>query len=242
MPTHPFWSAMPPAMANEILVSTQRDNKKLYRTLVEIMAPALNRRVPKILEMPKIERHAAFVQLLSRPESEAVSFNLLSQWLVREHGPMLCCWLDALQIPHDNAGCTDRFPSCPSPAVLRAGIDKLLETHDPGLVAIYLTTFNEIEEVHWQPLADALKADPRLRFGPAAKDPRPIPAREEEASASDVRASAEDSTDAPPSGTLDAQAAAAVKEDDDPEESPAVSGSSIHHGKSAKPVDPITGT
>ena len=52
-----------------------------------------------LLEMPKKERHAVWIQILSRPEMEVLSFNLLSTWLIEAQRPMLCAWLDALGWP-----------------------------------------------------------------------------------------------------------------------------------------------
>jgi hypothetical protein len=224
---------MPPTFAHDILLSTQKDNKKLYRKAVEIMAPAMGRRLPKVLEMPKLERHAAFVQLLARSESEPLSFNLLSQWLLREQSPMLCDWLDTLGIAHDSSGCTGAFPPAPSKEVLRAAAGQLLAKYSPGLVLLYLATFNEIDEVRWKALEELLGSEPRLKLSvlsslAVAPTPAATPTDDENGM---VCAS-----------SSDPQAATAVNEDDDPDESPAVGGSSIPRRKQNRPPDPITGT
>lgn len=155
---------MNPVRAHGILVDTQRGNKKLYRTVVESLAPGIGKRVPVIMELPKLERHAAFTQLLSQAMAEQLSFNILSQWLVQEHVPMLCAWLDALGIEHDAKGCANTFPECPPEAKLKAGLDALLKDNDPEVVSIYLITFNEIDEVQWEALTKLLEEDPRLQL------------------------------------------------------------------------------
>lgn len=167
MATHTLWSEMSPLLAHEILLSTQKGNKKLYRTAVEIMAPAIGRRVPKVLEMPKVERHAVFTQLLSQPQSDALSFNLLSQWFVRDHVELLCAWLDALGIAHDDQGCADTFPAAPDKAALEKALNAVLKAYDPTLVKVYLTTFNDIDDVDWKPLTELLESDARLQLEPA---------------------------------------------------------------------------
>jgi len=166
MPTHFFWAQISPPRAHEILLSAQETNKKLYRTAVEVMAPNIGLRPHRVLEMPKVERHAAFAQMLARPQLEVLSFNLISHWLIENHSDLLALWLDTLKIPHDGRGCANSFPPCPDEAVLRDGVKTLLEKYEPELVSMYLNAFNEIDEVHWPKLQEILSKEPRLQ--PAA--------------------------------------------------------------------------
>lgn len=168
-PTHTIWSTLPAPLANEILIAVQKGNKKLYRTAVEVMAPRMGIRVPILLELPKTERHATWIQILSRPEMEVLSFNLLSAWLIDTQRPMLCAWLDALGIEHGENGCADTFPPEPDAAKLKKGVDVLLEKFDPQIVGVYLRTFNQIDETRWTALDEIIKNDPRLQAkAPAA--------------------------------------------------------------------------
>ena len=164
--THAIWPTLTPSFANDVLVTVQKSNKKLYRTAVEVMAPRMGVRVPILLEMPKAQRHATWVRVLSHPQLEVLSFNLFSAWLIESQRPMLCAWLDALSIEHGENGCADHFPPEPSPELLREGIDKLLQTYDPKLVAIYLRCFNAIDETGWPALEEILRTDPRLELKP----------------------------------------------------------------------------
>jgi hypothetical protein len=162
-PTHTLWPTLPPQLANDILLSVQKANKKLYRTAVEVMAPRMGIRVPTLIEMPKSQRHATWIQILSRPEMEVLSFNLLSAWLIDSQRPMLCAWLDTLGIEHGENGCADDFPPQPDPALLRKGVDVLLEKFDPQIVGVYLRTFNQIDETQWPALDEILRNEPRLQ-------------------------------------------------------------------------------
>jgi hypothetical protein len=167
MPTHSIWPLLPPALANEILLSVQKTNKKLYRTALEVMAPRMGIRVPLLVEMPKAQRHATWIQILGRPELEALSFNLFSTWLIESQRPMLCAWLDALGIEHGDNGCADAFPPEPPAERLKQGVDALLGRFDPTVVAVYLRCFNQIDETHWPALEEIVKNDPRLALRPA---------------------------------------------------------------------------
>ena len=162
-PTHAIWPTLPPQLANDILLAVQKGNKKLYRTAVEVMAPRMGVRVPTLLESPKAQRHATWIQILGRPEMEVLSFNLLSAWLIETQRPMLCAWLDALGIEHGENGCADTFPPQPDAALLKKGVDVLLEKFPPQIVGVYLRTFNQIDETRWPALDEILSAEPRLQ-------------------------------------------------------------------------------
>jgi hypothetical protein len=155
---------MPLPLANDILLSVQKTNKKLYRTAVEVMAPRMGIRVPILIEMPKAGRHATWIQILGRPEMEVLSFNLLSTWLIETQRPMLCAWLDALGIEHAENGCADTFPPQPDAVALKKGVDLLLGKFDPVMVTVYLRCFNQIDETQWPDLDKILRDDPRLQL------------------------------------------------------------------------------
>ena len=165
-PTHTIWPTLPPQLANEILLGVQKGNKKLYRTAVEVMAPRMGVRVPTLLEMPKAQRHATWIQILSRPEMEVLGFNILSTWLIETQTPMLCAWLDSLGIEHGENGCADTFPPEPAAAKLKKGVDVLLEKFDPQIVSVYLRAFNQIDETQWPALDEIVKTDKRLQARP----------------------------------------------------------------------------
>lgn len=155
---------LPPEFANDILLSVQKSNKKLYKTAVEIMAPRMGVRVPILIEMPKAQRHATWIQILARPEMEVLSFNLISTWLIEKQRPLLCAWLDALDIAHGENGCADTFPPQPAPDVLKKGVDLLLKKFDPLVVSVYLRCFNQIDETRWPVLDEILSKESRLQL------------------------------------------------------------------------------
>ncbi|HUB65862.1 MAG TPA: hypothetical protein VL981_00085 [Candidatus Methylacidiphilales bacterium] len=168
-PTHTLWNAMPTRLALDILLAVQKSNKKLYRTAIEVMAPRMGMRIPKLLESPKVQRHSAWIPILARPEMEVLSFNILSSWLIETQRPMLCAWLDVLGIEHADNGCAETFPPQPDPAKLKEGVDLLLEKFDPVIVSVYLQSFNQIDETQWPMLDEILRNDARLQL----KSPAP---------------------------------------------------------------------
>lgn len=165
MATHQIWSALTPAQAHEALCNVQDNNKKIYRSALDLLAPHMRLRVPKVLEMPKVERHALWQQILSQPLMENLSFNLLSCWLVATQQPLLCAWLDAVGIAHDARGYFERgLETEPDTARLQGAIDQLLSKFDPKQVAIYLRVFNQIDSIQWNNLEKVLETDIRLKL------------------------------------------------------------------------------
>ncbi|PTX99655.1 hypothetical protein DB346_17675 [Verrucomicrobia bacterium LW23] len=157
---------MPAALANDICITAQTTNKRLYNTALEVAVPRMAMRRGKVMEMPKIQRHAFFAKIFAYPQMEALTFNLLSNWLVEKQVDMLVLWLDTLGIPHNGKGCADNFPFVPDAAKLSEGIAKLLEKYDPWLVKLYLVTFNEIDETHWPELNRLINENETLQNAP----------------------------------------------------------------------------
>jgi hypothetical protein len=164
MSTTPIWGALAPETAHQIFLCAQETQKKLYKSAVEGLAKHMGLRPNRVLEMPKVERHAAWQKLLTHPQLEPLSFNFLCHWLLTTQGPLLSAWLDALGIPHDGGGVVEDFPPAPSQAALKKAVDAVLAKFDPKLVTVYLRTFNEIEGVHWDDLDALIAEDPRLKL------------------------------------------------------------------------------
>ncbi len=165
MATHTIWTSFSPQESHEILCKIQDENKKLYRSTVEILSKQMQKRVPVVLEMPKIERHSIWQQILSHPMLENLSFNLLSAWLVSEHSPLLCAWLDALAIPHDPQGFfqADKLEA-PTSEKLKTALESVLEKFPAKTVSIYLHVFNRIEGIEWKELNQLIETEPRLKL------------------------------------------------------------------------------
>ncbi len=166
LPTHTLWPSIPAPLASEILLSVQKSNKKLYRTALEVMAPRMGVRVPILIEVPKAQRHATWVQILGRPEMEMLSFNSLSTWLIDTQTPMLCAWLDSLGIAHGDNGCADDFPPEPDAALIKKGVDALLEKFDPPLSRPTCAP----STASTRPTGPAPGGNPQVRLPPRAEE------------------------------------------------------------------------
>lgn len=162
MATSLIWSKIEAPLAHEIILCAQETKKKVYKAALDIFTKQMGLRANKILEMPKVERHLVWQKLLAQGHLEALSFNLLSHWLMETQTPMLSAWLDTLGVKHNGKGVTDIFPDCPPAAKLQEAIDVLLAKFPAQHVSIYLRAFNDIDGVQWEALDKLIESDKRL--------------------------------------------------------------------------------
>jgi hypothetical protein len=95
---------------------------------------------------------------------EDVAGNLLRGWLLKRHVGILCDVLDALGIAHKE-GVVDDLPDSVDDAKLKAAVETLLAKHPHEIVAVYLLTFNHMNQTRWAHLDVLMQGDPRLQLG-----------------------------------------------------------------------------
>ncbi|KIE59233.1 hypothetical protein A946_00420 [Methylacidiphilum kamchatkense Kam1] len=165
MPTYFIWNSISEELSHQILLCAQQSDKKLYRLLLDMVSKGFGIRINKLLEMPKIKRHALCKKVLSHPRSETMSFYLLSHWLIETQSPMLCRWLDMLGIAHDEKGILEVDPEEPPLETLQQAVNTLFEEFPKEYVSIYLQGFYEMEGVKWKNLGSLMANDPRFKIG-----------------------------------------------------------------------------
>jgi hypothetical protein len=157
-----IWQRISNEKAYEIIRVVNETNKKLYRKTLELLSPHMGLRAVIVLEMPKQERHKAWIEFFRQPQYVSFAFNFLSWWLMNRHQAMLTTWLDTLGIKHVK-GVAEEFPSEePAMDLLVKGVNQLMGMYDAEDVKIYLRAFYEIDEVQWPALATLIETDARL--------------------------------------------------------------------------------
>lgn len=155
--------------AAEIFLYLHKEQKPVYKAAIQGLANQRNLRPVFIERKLPDERHAWMKAALSRPVSETLATHLVQAWLLGAHKPMLCDFLDALGIAHDEDGTVEEIPPAPAREKIAAAIDHLLGKYPAESVAIYLHAFRDMDSsVQWPPLNDILSDDPRLQLGGAA--------------------------------------------------------------------------
>ncbi|MDQ3622071.1 MAG: hypothetical protein M3463_06225 [Verrucomicrobiota bacterium] len=158
---------MSPAVAAQLFAFLIEKEKPLYKATLESLAQQRKLRPVFVERKPREERHAWLHENLGRKASKGVAAHLLQIWLVGAHRKLLCDFLDALGIAHEENGTVETLPPAPSREALVAAIDGLLASHDPEIVAVYLHTFQALDEKGWPALEELLGEDERLKLSAA---------------------------------------------------------------------------
>ena len=157
---------MTPRVASQIFAFLFEKEKPLYKATLETLAKKRNLRPVFVERKPRDARFAWLKDSLSRPLNDGVASHLLQVWLIGTQGPLLCDFLDALGIAHDENGTVEQLPPAPAKEQLAGAIDTVLSKHDAAVVAVYLHTFQALhEEGGWSTLGELLEADARLKLG-----------------------------------------------------------------------------
>ena len=160
---------MSSATAAEIFSYMQKEQKPVYKAAIQGLANQRNLRGVFIERKPPNERHPWMQSALSRPVSDNLATHLVQAWLLGANKEMLCDFLDALEIAHDEDGTVEELPPEPPKEKIAAAAERLLEKYPAESVAIYLHAFRDMDSsVQWPALNDLLSGHPRLQFGASA--------------------------------------------------------------------------
>jgi hypothetical protein len=155
---------MPAETAQQLFSYLFEKDKPLYKATIDSLAQQRKLRPVFIERKPRHERHTWMKEALGRKQNEGVAAHLLQIWLIGAHKQLLCDFLDTLGIAHDENGTIEELPPAPPKEALAAAVGKLLETHDPTVVAIYMHAFQALDNEGWSTLEELLHEDARLRL------------------------------------------------------------------------------
>ena len=161
---HEIFARMPEPVSEQLLGYLFEKEKPLYKATINTLTKQRKLRPVFVERKPRTERHAWMRDVLGKKANESVAAHLLQIWLVGAHAKLLCDFLDALGIAHDENGTIEELPSAPEKVKLTAAIDTVSASHDPGVVAVYMHAFQALDEKGWSTLEELLAEDPRLKL------------------------------------------------------------------------------
>jgi hypothetical protein len=168
MKAHELFANMSEPLAAEVFTFLHEHEKAVYKAAIQGLANQRNLRAVFVERKPRIERHAWMKAALSRPVSDTLATHLLQAWLLGANKPMLCDFLDALGIAHEEDGTVEVIPPSPPKEQIQAAVDQLVTKYNPQAVAVYLHAFRDMDSsVQWPPLNEILVEDQRLQFAAA---------------------------------------------------------------------------
>lgn len=162
---HEIVARLSPALTDQLFAFIQGKERKLYAATIDTLAKQRNFRPVFVERMPAPRRHAWMKEQLGRATNVTVAAQLLQIWFVGAHSDLLCDFLDALGIKHDDNGTIEDLPPPPEKAALGTAIDVIMTKHEPALVAAYLHSFQALDDAGgWPSLAELLAEDERLKL------------------------------------------------------------------------------
>jgi len=162
---HEIIAHLSPELSAEFFTHLQRQEKQLYKATIETLAKQRRFRATFIEKKQPAERHAWMKDALGRTQNITVAAHVLQIWFISAHKDLLCDFLDALKIEHDENGTVEQLPESPDKASLKAAVETLLAKHPVGIVAAYLHSFQALhDEQGWPPLEEILAEDGRLKL------------------------------------------------------------------------------
>ncbi len=169
MKAHELFQQMSPQLAAEVFLFLQKEEKPVYKAAIQGLANQRNLRGIFIERKPPNERHPWMKSALSRPLSDTLATHLLQAWLLGANKGMLCDFLDALGVAHEEDGTVEELPACPPKETVEAAVDQLLTKYSAETVAVYLHAFRDMDSsVQWPALSEILSEDARLQLHASA--------------------------------------------------------------------------
>ena len=167
MKAHEIFQRISPALAADVFRSLQKDQQAVYKAAIQGLANQRNLRPVFVERKPPDERYAWMQAALGRKISDALAAHVVQAWLLGANRQMLCDFLDALGIAHDEDGTVEQLPPSPPKETLAEAVNQLLGKYPHEQVAVYLNAFQEMDSAaNWAPLAEILQEEPRLQFAP----------------------------------------------------------------------------
>ncbi|HEY2801810.1 MAG TPA: hypothetical protein VGI85_14565 [Chthoniobacterales bacterium] len=166
MKSHEIFQQMSPALAAEIFTYLQQEQKPVLKAAIQGLANQRKLRAVFVERKPPNERYVWLQNALARKISDTLAAHLLQAWLLSAQKPMLCDFLDSVEIKRDEDGTVDELPESPPKEKLREAVDQLVAKYPGEAVAVYLHAFHDMDsEVSWPPLGELLVEDERLKLG-----------------------------------------------------------------------------
>lgn len=166
MKAHEIYQQLDPELLHRMLDWFREKERSVYKTALDTMAKDRKLRLVYLQRKPLPEQYAWIRKTLQLRSCDTIGEQLLQAWFLAGQQPLLAAFCDAMEIPHDGKGSVEGdLPAELDAAKLDAAVDKLLETVEPRLLALYLHTFNLQLPGGWPALTAKLAGDERLKLG-----------------------------------------------------------------------------
>jgi len=157
------WAGMEPDARRDAALAIYThdwDDNEFRDELDDAIATALRFRMVMVRKLP-FKKRAEYVARSVHPDDGLASTLLLAMHLA-DRRPLLCAFLDHLEIEHEDGVIGEDDWQPPSESGLRSGVERLLGEFPREHVELYLATLLAMDPERWGALGDELA---RLRAG-----------------------------------------------------------------------------
>ncbi len=166
MTAHEIFAGLSPAEAHSVFETLHEINKPAYKGALQLTASRRRLRPVFLERKPRVERHAWMQAALAQPVNEDLGLEILQNWLLSAHRPMLGDFLTACGFQHED-GLIDEIPAQPAREVVDAAVNAIAEKYPASAVKVYLNLFQPQGPEAWPDLDALLVIDPRLALNRA---------------------------------------------------------------------------
>ena len=163
MKAHEIYSAVDPAIVNQMLDWFRANDRNVYKSAVATLAG--NRKLRPVFVQKKSlpEQYAWIHKTMKLNACDTIGEHLLQAYLMAGQQSLLGMFCDGMGIPHDGKGSVvGELPKRLDPERLTETVERLLGVFEPKLLTLYLHCFNLQVPGGWSDLSDILASDTRL--------------------------------------------------------------------------------
>lgn len=180
MKAYEMFQEMRPETAASVFQFLRDEQREVYTASLASLASNRKLRPVFVQRKPGPAQIDWLVKNVKLKGSNEIAEHVLQLWLMKAHPEMLKTFLDGLGIEHDGEGAADDIPDDIDAKKLKTTVDKLLKSHDPEVVAVYLETFQLQRPDGWTEISELIAATPELALGEAKEQPAEAVSDEEE--------------------------------------------------------------
>ncbi|MFV0337284.1 MAG: hypothetical protein ACK5LK_03455 [Chthoniobacterales bacterium] len=167
MQANDLFSKLSKTQRSAIFDDLYEKERETYRAVMSVLSTRRKLRPVFLERKPRPERNQWMAEMLSRILNNDLAAEVLQNWLLKCHEPMILSFLNKLNIPHDGHGLIEETPNESDPALLEEAVQELQAKYPEWLVATYLNLFIEMAPDAWPTLSKLLINDPKLALNDA---------------------------------------------------------------------------
>jgi hypothetical protein len=154
MRSYQIFASMEPDRAVSLLRALNETSPTVVQQAVAAAALAMKARPIYLKKQPFEKRAHAVRRALARVASDPVAAEVLAVYFLKARNPLLCEWLDALGLKHEEGVLEADAPKQPAAKELERHIDAFLSADDDPDRPLLLAAFSAQDAIEW-PLLDA---------------------------------------------------------------------------------------